>query len=243
MIDRLENHIKQLNQIIDFEDPYSKKQQIKLLQEIITNPSGLKNLLEILVYRKSNHKQKISSIDGTIFKYLYNSKILKFKHELSKYFQYGIFSLESDNNINYIPLYECLISDNFKKANHLTQIYLNQLAGLNENSSRKWLYFTDVMNFPIKDLKTIDSLWCIYSGNQFGFSIQRKIWIYHNKNWEKLWQQIGWKINEKNIRYPNEFIWNINAPIGHLPLSNQLRGSQVLTAIFMHPAIQIEFNE
>jgi len=142
-----------------------------------------------------------------------------------------------------MPLYKSLISNNFKTANQLTQIYLQQLAGLDKNNKRKWLYFTDILNLPIKDLRTIDLLWRIYSENQFGFSIQKQIWIYNDKNWEKFWHTIGWKINQKNMRYPDEFIWNKNAPTGHLPLSNQLRGVQVLTALFMHPALKIKIHD
>ena len=37
-------------------------------------------------------------------------------------------------------------------------------------------------------------------------------------------------------RYPNEFIWSLDAPRGHLPLSNQLRGNKTMQAIFSHPA-------
>ncbi|PLZ94121.1 hypothetical protein CI594_16205, partial [Fischerella thermalis CCMEE 5196] len=37
-------------------------------------------------------------------------------------------------------------------------------------------------------------------------------------------------------RYPQEFTWDLSAPKGHLPLSNQLRGVRVIASIFAHPA-------
>lgn len=242
-MNKIISSMKRLEGIIDLKDSYSKKEQKKLIKEISKEPYGLKNLLKLLIDRKSKKNKNISDIDGTIFKFLYNSKVIKLEKELFTYFNEGVVSLESDKNINYIPLFKSLISDNFKTANQLTQIYLKQLAGLDEDNKRKWLYFTDILNLPIKDLKTIDLLWRIYSEDRFGFSIQRQIWEYNNKSWEKFWHKIGWKINQKNMRYPDEFIWDGDAPIGHLPLSNQLRGVQVLTALFMHPALKRKMNE
>jgi len=240
---KINKNMKKLEEIIDLKDSYSKKKQNKLIKEISRDKSGLKHLFELLIYRQSKKNKNISDLDGTIFKYLYNSKVIQLENELNNCFEEGIVSLESDQNINYMPLYKSLISNNFKTANQLTQIYLQQLAGLDKNNKRKWLYFTDILNLPIKDLRTIDLLWRIYSENQFGFSIQKQIWIYNDKNWEKFWHTIGWKINQKNMRYPDEFIWNKNAPTGHLPLSNQLRGVQVLTALFMHPALKIKIHD
>jgi GUN4-like len=48
--------------------------------------------------------------------------------------------------------------------------------------------------------------------------------------------KIGWKKDGSFTRYPNEFIWSLDAPRGHLPLSNQLRGNKTMQAIFSHPA-------
>lgn len=32
----------------------------------------------------------------------------------------------------------------------------------------------------------------------------------------------------KNRNWPDEFIYNVEAPVGHLPLTNCIRGAQVL---------------
>lgn len=236
MNNEIHNHLFKLNQIAHLEDSFSIEQQIKLVLLIIEDSSGRQILLDLLIERCLNKKGKIYYIDGIIFKSLYNHPQGILQEKLDYYFQNGIVNLKSDYNINYQPLYKSLISNDFKTANQLTHIYLNKLAGLNENNKRQWLYFTDVLNLPTQDLKTIDTLWKIYSKGQFGFSIQRQIWLCHDKNWEKFWHKIGWKINKKNIRYPQEFIWDNTAPTGHLPLFNQLRGVQVLATLFMHPA-------
>lgn len=228
--------INQLKQIAHLQDPLSIRLQIKLVRRISQCPTGLTELLELLIARRLKEINSVNCVDGIIFKELYNSNTIALQEKVKQYFRNGIVKLESSNNINYEPLYKSLIVNNFKAANYLTQKYLNKLAGLSQK--RKWLYFTDILNFPATDLKTIDTLWTIYSEGQFGFSIQKQIWIYNNKNWEKFWHKIGWKVGKKNMRYPNEFIWDTTAPIGHLPLFNQLRGVQVLAALFTHPALK-----
>jgi hypothetical protein len=79
-------------------------------------------------------------------------------------------------------------------------------------------------------------LWLLHSEGKFGFSVQREIWLTVGKNWEKLWSKIGWKNGNAWTRYPNEFTWNLTAPKGHLPLSNQLRGVRVISSLLSHPA-------
>lgn len=229
-------NLLQLRKIAHLEDALSREKQIKLVQHIIKDSTGALSLLDILIDRRLNNIEKLSQLDGIIFKYLYSLKTDSLKEKIDEHFCKGVVQLESAHYIDYEPLYKSLLFNNFKEANRLTQTYLHELAGLNKNSKRRWLYFTDVLNLPIKDLKTIDTLWKIYSEGIFGFSVQRQIWLHYDKNWEKFWHIIGWKINKKNARYPNEFIWNNNAPAGHLPLCNQLRGVQVLATLFTHPA-------
>lgn len=229
--------INQLKTIAHLQDSFSVQKQIMLVEKISKCPKGTGELLELLIDRRLKQRNSLRYVDSIIFKQLYNSETITLHEKIKKHFQDGIVNLESSNNINYTPLYESLISNNFKKANYLTQKYLNILAGLSQNK-RQWLYFTDILRLPAEDLKTIDALWTIYSEGQFGFSVQKQLWMHNNKNWEQFWHTIGWKIDKKNIRYPNDFTWDTSAPAGHLPLFNQLRGVQVLAALFTHPAIK-----
>jgi hypothetical protein len=55
------------------------------------------------------------------------------------------------------------------------------------------------------------------------------------RDFVKLWPKIGWKDGNSWTKYPRGFIWDLNAPVGHLPLLNQLRGVRVADSIFSHP--------
>ena len=241
MPDQLKNHLSILRKISHLEDHFSINQQTELVKKISSyNNPGLIVLLELLIERRITNKTDLSYIDGTIFKYLYLSEATSIQNKVKQYFKEGVVALESSKSINYLPLQASLISNNFKQANQLTQKCLRELAGLKHPNDRQWLYFTDILNLPSKDLKTIDTLWKIYSEGQFGFSIQRNIWLYNDQNWETLWHRIGWKIDNIAVRYPNEFVWDNTAPTGHLPLFNQLRGVQVISALFEHPVWNME---
>nr|YP_010728580.1 hypothetical protein P6G74_pgp014 [Phymatolithon calcareum]WEA76931.1 hypothetical protein [Phymatolithon calcareum] len=236
MTDQFKNHLLILKKIAHLDDYFSINQQTELVKKISNyNKPGLLALLELLIERRIINTTRLSYIDGTIFKHLYLSEVINIQKKINHHFKDGVVELKSSNNINYIPLQKSLVSNNFKQANQLTQKYLRELAGLNHRNDRQWLYFTDILNLPSRDLKTIDTLWRIYSEGQFGFSIQRQIWLYNDQNWDKLWHRIGWKIDNIALRYPHEFVWDNTAPPGHLPLFNQLRGVQVLYALFEHP--------
>lgn len=143
--------------------------------------------------------------------------------------------LPSERAIDYQPLQQLLAEQQFQEADRLTLQKLCELAGP-AAVRRKWLYFTEVDTLPVEDLRTINQLWLDHSQNKFGFSVQRQLWLSVGQNWDTLWPKIGWKQDKKWTRYPDEFIWDLSAPRGHLPLSNQLRGVQVINALLNHPA-------
>ncbi len=43
-------------------------------------------------------------------------------------------------------------------------------------------------------------------------------------------------------RYPGSFCWSLDAPDGHMPLINQLRGVRLMDSILRHPAISKRHN-
>lgn len=145
--------------------------------------------------------------------------------------------LVSDRGIDYQPLRDMLDQSDFQAADRLT-LKLMCAAASSLAAQRGWLYFSEADRIPVADLSTIDQLWLAASGGKFGFSVQRQIWLGVGKNWEKLWPLIGWKEGNHWTRYPDEFIWDLSAPQGHLPLSNQLRGVRVLESLLTHPAWQ-----
>ncbi len=143
--------------------------------------------------------------------------------------------LASDRGVDYSGLRDLLQTKQFQAADRLTLQLMCEAAGP-QAVKRGWLYFTEVDQLPATDLRTVDQLWLAVSEGKFGFSVQRQIWLGQGKTWEKLWPVIGWKQGNHWTRYPDEFIWDLTAPKGHLPLSNQLRGVRVLASILSHPA-------
>ena len=146
------------------------------------------------------------------------------------------FITHSETDINYNNLQINLLEQNFEEADRLTSSYLRKLAG-KVAESRGYVFYSEVKNMPGKDLVTIDRLWNIYSLGKFGFSIQAKLLKAVGKRYDLLWPKIGWKKDGIWTRYPNSFSWSIDAPDGHMPLVNQLRGVRLMDSILRHPSI------
>ncbi len=146
------------------------------------------------------------------------------------------FNTYSDSDINYDELQLMLLEQKFEDADRLTSSYLRQLAG-KLAKKRGYVFYSEVMNMSCKDLQTIDRLWIIYSRGKFGFSIQAKILKSVGKKYELMWPKIGWKKEGLWTRYPTSFCWSLEAPDGHMPLINQLRGVRLMDSILRHPAI------
>lgn len=54
-------------------------------------------------------------------------------------------------------------------------------------------------------------------------------------------KKLDTEVEQYNYRaFPTEFIWVLNddTPEGHLPLTNALRGTQLLNSILTHPAFE-----
>ncbi|MFM7652688.1 MAG: GUN4 domain-containing protein, partial [Vulcanococcus sp.] len=56
-------------------------------------------------------------------------------------------------------------------------------------------------------------------------------------DWTRLWPRLGWKREGTWTRYPGGFTWSLQAPEGHLPLVNQLRGVRLMDSLLRHPAL------
>lgn len=211
----------------------SEKVQQQTIQQLaaLGNP-GLDILMEFLLQRRDS---SVSWIDGKAYQVLRTATYPAAQKFLQTNFPNGIVNLNSDSNIDYNSLQQLLMQQDYQAADRMTLQKLCELAGP-AAVQRKWLYFTEVESFPIPDLQTINTLWLVYSEAKFGFSVQREIWLSLGKNWEKFWSKIGWKNGNTWTRYPDGFTWNLTAPAGHLPLSNQLRGNRVIVALLSHPA-------
>ncbi|MBF2065287.1 MAG: GUN4 domain-containing protein [Calothrix sp. C42_A2020_038] len=209
----------------------------KVQQQLIPKLAGYgENGFDILMEFLYNRRQtSVTWVDGKVYQLLYNSEYDKAKEFLQAYFPQGVVPLISEREIDYSPLQSLLAKQDYQAADRMTIQKMCELAG-SAAVQRKWLYFTEVENFPIADLRTINNLWVVYSEGKFGFSVQREIWLSLGKNWDNVWTKIGWKAGNNWTRYPNEFTWDLTAPRGHLPLSNQLRGVRVIASLLAHPA-------
>lgn len=211
----------------------SQKVQQQIIPQLADlGDPGLKVLQEFLLQRRDT---PATWIDGKAYQVIYNSDAPTDQEFLETNFPEGIVPLKSDRGISYNSLQQLLITQEFQAADLLTIQIMCEIAG-SQAVQRKWLYFTEVENFPVQDLQTINNLWVVHSEGKFGFSVQREIWLGAGKNWDSLWPKIGWKDGNKWTRYPHEFTWDLNAPRGHLPLSNQLRGVRVMASLLSHPA-------
>ncbi|MGL5508437.1 MAG: GUN4 N-terminal ARM-like repeat domain-containing protein [Microcoleaceae cyanobacterium] len=214
----------------------SAKKQLVIINNLLDlGESGLQILQEYLLEKKTSEPDIIT---GKIYQKLCQTDKPTINEFLQDNFQSGLVSLKSDKGIDYSDLQTCLALEQFLEADKLTVEKLCQISG-GLASKRGWLYFSEVDKIPVQDLQTINNLWLIFSEGKFGYSVQRELWLGVGKNWEKLWVKIGWKKANNWTRYPHEFIWDLtDAPRGHLPLSNQLRGVRVINSLLSHPAWQ-----
>jgi len=143
------------------------------------------------------------------------------------------FHAPSDAGIDYSPLQGYLLNQSYEDADRFTSSKLRELAG-EKAVKRGYVYFSEVESIPSIDLSTLDKLWVVYSRGKFGFTVQAKILDSLGGRYDKLWPRIGWKKDGIWTRYPKAFNWSIEAPNGHMPLINQLRGVRLMDALLNH---------
>lgn len=211
----------------------NEKTQLQLLQDIAAQgESGLTVLMRVLQDRQGS---KPGPLEGKAVQVLAAAESPKAQEFLQTQFPQGLVPGRSQRGVDYSPLQTLLVEQDFQAADRLTLEKLCELAGP-AAVQRRWIYFTEVDDFPIEDLQTINTLWLVYSEGKFGFSVQRDLWLSVGKNWDRLWPLIGWKSGNNWTRYPGGFTWSLTAPRGHLPLSNQLRGVRTMASLMAHPA-------
>lgn len=210
----------------------SPKKQLELIPELVKDSSG--GLTILTEFLQTNQPLVPNLVTAKIYQVLHQLQTSEAQQLLDTYFPQGFIPLTSERNIDYQPLAHLLLTQNWQEADTLTRVKMCELAG-DAAIARKWVYFTEVQQFPSSDLQTLNQLWYLFSEGKFGFAVQRKIWLGVGKDFDKLWPKIGWKNGNEWTRYPNAFTWDLSAPIGHLPLLNQIRGVRVIASLFAHP--------
>ena len=131
--------------------------------------------------------------------------------------------LETEKGANYTKLRDLLKGQKWKEADYETYRLMITIVGRKEGD-----YFRkeDLLNFPCKDLKTIDRLWVQASQGRYGFSVQKEIYVRcgakldgeypGDEIWRKFGTEVGWRVNNEWQDY-DDLTWNsIHVP-GHLP--------------------------
>jgi hypothetical protein len=216
-----------------------EKQQLPLVDTLIA--IGDAGIDVLLTHLKSYHAEgcPVSAIGlvppvvAKIYHQLYQTGLAI--ESLNTLFPHGIVPLQSATGVDYQPLQQLLVQQDWLEADKLHNLKFCEAAG-NSALERKWIYFTEVNQVSIADLRTLNALWVAHSYGLFGYSVQREIWLGTGQNWTKFWPKIHWKDGNSWTRYPGGFDWSLAAPRGHFPLSNQLRGIQVMKALMNHPA-------
>lgn len=151
--------------------------------------------------------------------------------------------LLSARNIDYVPLANMLMIRDYLAADQFTRDVLIKLCGA-EEEGRNFVYWTEVQKIPETDMKTIEKLWLTFSNGKFGYSTQSRLYTALNGNFDNFIRRIGWTMvdpvsgNERKLKWfgANEFKYDLDtAPIGHLPLTSALRGTQLLKMLMTYP--------
>ncbi|RUT02108.1 hypothetical protein DSM106972_061830 [Dulcicalothrix desertica PCC 7102] len=151
--------------------------------------------------------------------------------------------LSSEKGINYTKLRDLIKTGKWKEADYETYLIMLQAVGREEND---WIRHEEFLNFPYKDLRTINTLWVKYSNGQFGFSVQKEIYLsvggkadgkYYKEAWEKLADKVGWRVNNnwidtRSFTYDTSAFYDTSASKGHLPIYVFVHDVEKVGAIF-----------
>lgn len=187
----------------------SESTRIAALSEALKyGKPGLDLLVEIL-------KTSTGTIQWAAYEKLWNCANPETKKKLLK-----VIPLGSERGVDYRKLRYLLANSQWFQAEVETRQVMLQVAARENVGS---LYITDLETFPCCDLRTIDQLWVKYSYGRFGFSVQKRTWESVSRNAEPNYEtfchfgnRVGWRVRG-NWLNRNEIIFNLTAPIGHLP--------------------------
>ncbi|XP_078447179.1 protein GENOMES UNCOUPLED 4 [Wolffia australiana] len=148
-------------------------------------------------------------------------------------------------------LADLLSAGDFLRADDCTRRLLILLAG-DQAQKRGYVFFSEVQFISADDLRAIDRLWADHSAGRFGYAAQRRAWEKARRDFTRFFVKVGWMkkldtdVEQYNYRaFPEDFLWGPaeEAPEGHLPLTNALRGTQLLFNILTHPAFDDALGE
>ena len=142
-----------------------------------------------------------------------------------------VISLESEKGVDYRNLRDLLKVKKWREADEETR---NVMLKATNRERKGCLSSTQLFEFPIKDLRTIDRLWVAASNGHFGFTAQKKIWKecgspglstptwfdnpFDIENLEKFANRLGWFDQGKGVDYIRLKFDTSLSPVGELPV-------------------------
>lgn len=97
--------------------------------------------------------------------------------------------LSSEKDVDYRKLRDLLRAGKWREADEETLNVMLQAASQPANT---FLVSDDITKLPYRDLQTINQLWLSYSKEQFGFSIQQRIYQDVGEDWTSFIESVGW---------------------------------------------------
>ena len=126
-------------------------------------------------------------------------------------------NLPSEVGVDYSQLHELLRQGKWEEADLETKEVMLKVAGLIKGMPPlNYLPLGSIHQFPCTDLETIDLLWVKCSNGRFGFSVQQRLLLDVEKDWDKFGDLVGWRVNGI-WQSKNDRIFHLGAPVGHLP--------------------------
>lgn len=134
----------------------------------------------------------------------------------------NVIEIETDieNFAIYQKLRDFLKTENWRKADQETARLLLEIS---QSKRDGWLSVAAINHLNPQALAAIDRIWCQYSKNRFGFSIQKQIWESMGGSpdadyqlWCEYCDRIGWRINQDWCFY-SDLAFDLTAPIGQFP--------------------------
>jgi hypothetical protein len=142
---------------------------------------------------------------------------------------------DSQTQVDYSILQEHLANREWEKADTETYELLLWIAG-SESYQQGYFNPDEYQQFSCQELTLIDDLWVAASGGTLGVSVQNTIYQETGKNWEIMYDRLGWKSLDSNWLVQERFDetknrWSYldyarpnfeNPPLGHLPIFHGL---------------------
>lgn len=142
--------------------------------------------------------------------------------------------LLTEAEIDYTILRNALKEQDFRRASGETRALIIRLAG-EVAIKRGWVFYAEVRTISVSDMLTINNLWLAASDGKFGYSVQKDIFDQCKGDFGEFFRRLDWNAERE---WPAGYHFSLDAPRGHLPLTNTQFGTALISEFMNHPAWQ-----